>query len=75
MQTVVVVCQHENWEDNAGEHDPILTCLSDEDFIKLQAIKDVVPFDEIENIIASGIINKPEYPIQIDGVFNIWYTF
>lgn len=27
------------------------------------------------NIIASGIINKPEYPIQIDGVFNIWYTF
>jgi hypothetical protein len=49
--------------------------LSDEDFVKLQAIKDVVPFDEIENIIASGIINKPEYPIKIDGVFNIWYTF
>ncbi len=74
MKNVVVSFQHENWEDDGGDHDPKLYSVSDEMFDRLEKLEgmDEVYSEDFEDIVLSP---SPELPCTLDGVFNIWYKY
>lgn len=79
MKTLVVSFQHENWEDDGGEHDPEIIQISDEDFVMLDSI-DVLDRgdadqEELYNRLLSSIIREPEFPLQIDYAMTVWFSY
>jgi hypothetical protein len=73
---VVVVMQHVNWEDDGGEHDPVLVTVDQQFLTELETYHNgAVPAD------AWGLKDRlrntprPTLPCQLDAVFNIWHNF
>jgi hypothetical protein len=77
MHNVVVVMQEENWQDDGGEHDPILVTVNDSELKVLQdAESSVVGTDlnyEIRSILERA--PAPSLPCELTAVFNIWYGY
>ena len=76
-KTVVLTTQHENWDDDGGDHDCFAITVEDADFIKLKKLsEDVCDEGDFADIIIRAIPKTPEdYPLLIDGIFTIWYRY
>lgn len=82
MKTAVVVLQHENWEDDGGDHDPRLVTIADPDFAFLASLAETddadariaerSEMDRVRAILAAAA--TPGLPCQLDAVFNIWFS-
>lgn len=78
MKTVVIGMQEQNWEDDAGAHDPFITTISDEDYQEIQNIEIMEcsgAHEDLYNRIEAGVVSDPTFPMQIDDVLMIWYEF
>jgi hypothetical protein len=79
MKTVVIVQQNDNWEDDGGDHDPLLISLSDADFITIKTWHDTgepisdSDHDRLGLMLAAG--TPCTCPCNLDGVFNIWWRY
>lgn len=86
-KNVVVVMQQENWEDDGGDHDPVLFQVSDKDFDFLetlrQQVSDSATVDQVFSIgrdavnsILTMMQASPDVraPCMVDAMFNFWYT-
>jgi hypothetical protein len=83
MKTIVVSLQHENWEDDGGDHDPFVTQIDDNDYSALVESDILKIYDDdgndsdhatlIERLRAGKC--EPFYPLRIDNVFTIWYEY
>jgi hypothetical protein len=83
MKTIVVTLQHENWEDDGGEHDPFVTSVNDYDYKALMECNTLkMSDDEGDDSDEAKLIERlregafePVYPLQVDNVFTIWYEY
>lgn len=74
---VVIVLQHENWEDDGGDHDPVLITLTKAQFDVLEAahtgrVIDDTEVDALRDLIHAAPV--PALPCTIHAVFNFWYS-
>jgi hypothetical protein len=83
MKTIVVTLQHENWEDDGGDHDPFVTSVNDRDYKALVGCDTLKMYDDegddsdhatLVNRLREGAFD-PVYPLRIDNVFTIWYEY
>lgn len=77
IKTAVISVQDENWEDDGGDHCPKIYEISPADLAKLQAWEQQGPQKKhaVESLLSrSTEVNAPQYPISVDGVFEIWTT-
>lgn len=76
-KTVVISVQDEDWEDDGGDHCPKIYEVSPTDLATLQIWEQEGPqkVSAVESLISrSTEVTAPQYPISIDGVFEIWTT-
>lgn len=78
-KTVVVTIQHNNWEDDGGDHDPSVYEVDDslyQDLVHMSREHASNSYDDVEDLgerLEKCVVTTPKYPMSIDGVFNIWY--
>lgn len=79
MKTVVICMQEENWEDDAGGHDPALVTISDADFEVLKTFEklDVLTHTQKQQVDAmcDGPYPIAELPCTLHGVFSFWFSY
>jgi hypothetical protein len=75
MKIIVVVVQQENWEDDGGDHDPNIFEVDDADFDWVAKLHDKVTSGDMVDKFYTAARQIPVgiFPMQIDGVFNIWW--
>lgn len=78
MKTVVITLQHENWEDDGGDHDAFVAQISEDDY-NLLIEKDTLyksgDDSELYERILESVVSDPQFPMQIDNVLNVWYFY
>lgn len=79
---VVIVTQEENWQDDGGAHDPGVWRVNKETFERLKVIDpvsespaEIISYEEMEKLFEDAMPAGKEFPMTIDGVFNVWYSY
>jgi len=75
-RNVVITLQHENWEDDGGDHDPHLVTISKAQFDALEAASTgrTIGGDEadaVRDLIRNA--PSPSLPCTLHAVFNFWH--
>ena len=83
MKHIAMNLQHENWEDDGGDHDPFVVAISDEDFDTLQARLNSAEYvicaneDTDDGVFLARICENvvTEFPVTIDDCVVVWTSF
>lgn len=79
-KTIAMNLQHENWEDDGGDHDVFVVTISNEDYETLKALEsDGLLSDEsdlYERLTSALYSDEPvSFPVTIDDALTIWYCY
>ena len=77
MKTIVFNVQHENWEDDGGEHDVQIKQVDDALFAELENAKGSLVMDEspMTELEKAPDLSVTTWPLQVDAVFTFWYSY
>lgn len=78
MKTIVYNLQHENWEDDGGDHDPVILEIEDseyEEIVMAGVLESDTPLFEKLSAARRDDAQSVTFPIQVDDVMTIWFTY
>jgi hypothetical protein len=80
MRFAVVSFQHENWDDDAGMHDPVILELNDADWDHyISNVKDdpssVLSNEGYEYLQGLAIESSIPHELKIEWIGTIWWSY